>query len=72
MVGGRLVSPVIMFITFLSEKNQIINFINQIGDIWNADEERKGAGIHSILKGKYIFNPPHEKSHAICRMNDLI
>jgi ATP-binding cassette subfamily B protein len=53
MVAGRLVAPVIAGITLLSEKNQLLGLISQVGDIWNKDKERMGAGIHSNLKGKY-------------------
>ena len=56
MVGGKLVAPVIAFITLISEKNQFLSAVQQIGDIWNADEERKGAGEHNPIKGKFILN----------------
>ena len=56
MVGGKLVAPVIAFITLISEKNQFLSVVQQVGDIWNADEERKGAGVHNPIKGKFILN----------------
>ena len=53
MVGGRLVAPVIAAITLMSEKNQILGLISQIGNIWNTKKERIGAGVHSTVRGKY-------------------
>jgi len=53
MVAGRLVAPVIAGITLMSEKNQILGLISQVGDIWNKDKERLGAGIHATIRGKY-------------------
>ena len=53
MVAGRLVAPVIAGITLMSEKNQILGLISQVGDIWNRDKERLGAGVHTSIRGKY-------------------
>jgi ATP-binding cassette subfamily B protein len=56
MVAGRLVAPVIAGITLMSEKNQILGMIAQVGDIWNKDKERMGAGVHTTIRGKYSMS----------------
>jgi len=53
MVAGRLVAPVIAAITLMSERNQLLGLISHVGDIWNSEKERMGAGIHSTIRGKY-------------------
>ncbi len=56
MVGGRLVAPVIAAITMISVRSQIYGMITQLGEIWNKDPERLGAGTHSNIHGKYSLS----------------
>ncbi len=55
MVAGRLVAPVIAAITLMGERNQLLGLVSHIGDIWNKEKERLGAGIHSTIRGKYAL-----------------
>ena len=71
MVGGKLVAPVIAFITLISEKNQFLSVVQQIGDIWNADEERKGAGVHNPIKGKFILNSVSMNFGQVKALNNI-
>ncbi len=55
MVAGKLTSPIIAAITLFGERSQILALISRISDIWNKGNEQMGAGVHSAITGKYIF-----------------
>ena len=56
MVAGKLTSPIIAAITLFSDRNQLFVLISHIGDIWNKGKEQMGAGVHSAISGKYLFD----------------
>ena len=56
MVAGKLTSPIIAAITLFGDRNQLFVLISHIGDIWNKGEEQMGAGVHSAISGKYLFD----------------
>jgi ATP-binding cassette subfamily B protein len=56
MVAGKLTSPIIAAITLFGDRNQLFVLISHIGDIWNKGKEQMGAGVHSAISGKYIFD----------------
>jgi len=56
MVAGKLTSPIIAAITLFGDRNQLLVLISHIGDIWNKGKELMGAGVHSAISGKYIFD----------------
>ena len=56
MVAGKLTSPIIAAITLFGDRNQLFVLISHIGDIWNKGKEQMGAGVHSAISGKYLFD----------------
>ena len=56
MVAGKLTSPIIAAITLFGDRDQVLGLISHIGDIWNKGKEQMGAGVHSAITGKYIFD----------------
>ena len=55
MVAGKLTSPIIAAITLFGERSQVLALISRISDIWNKGNEQMGAGVHSAITGKYLF-----------------
>ncbi len=55
MVAGKLTSPIIAAITLFGERSQILTLISRISDIWDKGSEQMGAGVHSTISGRYIF-----------------
>ena len=56
MVAGKLTSPIIAAITLFGDRNQLFVLISHIGDIWNKGKEQMGAGVHTAISGKYLFD----------------
>jgi len=56
MVAGKLTSPIIAAITLFGDRNQLFVLVSHIGDIWNKGKEQMGAGVHSAISGKYLFD----------------
>ena len=45
--------------------------IQQIGDIWNAGEERKGAGVHNPIRGKFILHTASMNFGNVKALNNI-
>ncbi len=71
MVAGKLTSPIIAAITLFGDRNQLFVLISHIGDIWNKGKEQMGAGVHSAISGKYIFDNISMKFGDVQALNKL-
>ena len=71
MVAGKLTSPIIAAITLFGDRNQLFVLISHIGDIWNKGKEQMGAGVHSAISGKYIFDNISMNFGEVKALNNL-